>query len=169
MTDTATAAAHRVDWEHWTPAEHATLLFVLHGDEVLLIRKKRGLGAGKINGPGGRLEAGESPIAGAIREVQEELCITPVDVEQRGELAFQFVDGYSLDVHVFIARGFEGEPEETDEATPLWTPITAMPYDEMWADDRLWFPLLLAGTPFRGRFLFDGDAMLTREIIISAA
>jgi 8-oxo-dGTP diphosphatase len=158
-----------VDWENWTPTVHCTLVFVLRGDEVLLIRKKRGLGAGKINGPGGRLEPGETPLECAIREVQEELCITPTDVEARGELAFQFTDGYSLNAHVFIAHGYEGEPAETDEAAPLWTPISSMPYSEMWADDELWFPLLLAGTPFRGRFLFDGDQMLTQEIVTPTA
>jgi 8-oxo-dGTP diphosphatase len=162
------APALLVDWENWTPVTHATLVFVLRGDEVLLIRKKRGLGAGKINGPGGRLEPGESPLDCAIREVEEELCITPTDLEACGELAFQFTDGYSLVAHVFIAHGFEGEPAETDEAAPLWTPIAAMPYGEMWADDELWFPLLLAGVPFRGRFLFDGDTMLTHEIVTPA-
>ena len=50
-----------IDWTHWTPQEHATLLFVRQADRVLLIRKKRGLGARKINGPGGRLDDRESP------------------------------------------------------------------------------------------------------------
>ena len=68
------------DWSTWTPKDTATLLFVLRGDEVLLIRKKRGLGAGKYNGPGGRLEPGETALACAVREVEEELCITPRDV-----------------------------------------------------------------------------------------
>jgi 8-oxo-dGTP diphosphatase len=165
--DTARAQPTRledVDWESWAPQERATLLFVLRGDEVLLIRKKRGLGAGKINGPGGRLDPGETPPVTAVREVQEELCITPIDLRECGELAFQFTDGYALLVHVFAAEGYEGEPRETDEAVPLWSPLAAMPYDEMWADDRLWFPLLLAGTPFRGRFLFDGDDMLGHEL-----
>jgi hypothetical protein len=60
-----------IDWQSWVPHDFATLLFVFreHSDEVLLIRKKRGLGAGKINGPGGRLEPGETPRACAIREV----------------------------------------------------------------------------------------------------
>ena len=155
-----------IDWTHWTPQEYATLLFVRQADRVLLIRKKRGLGAGKINGPGGRLDAGESPLMCAIREVQEELCVTPTGVEPRGELAFQFVDGYALFVHVFSATGYEGEPEETAEAAPLWTPIDAVPFDQMWADDRLWFPHLLSGRPFRGRFLFDGDALLGHEIVL---
>lgn len=168
-TDVSTAAGsvQHVDWQNWTPAEHATLLFVLRDEHVLLIRKKRGLGAGKINGPGGRLEPGELPLACAIREVQEELCVTPTDIEERGELAFQFVDGYSLNVHVFVAYGYEGEAQETDEAAPLWTALTDIPFDEMWADDRIWFPLLLAGTRFGGRFLFDGDVMLTQELFIA--
>jgi len=153
-----------IDWTHWTPQEHATLLFVRQADRLLLIRKQRGLGAGKNNGPGGRLDEGESPLMCAIREVQEELCVTPIVVEARGELAFQFVDGYALYVHVFNATGCEGEPQETAEAIPLWTPISAIPFDQMWADDRLWFPHLLSGQPFRGRFLFDGDALLGYEI-----
>ncbi len=153
-----------IDWAHWLPQERATLLFVRHGDRLLLIRKKRGLGAGKINGPGGRLEDGESPLQCAIREVQEELHVTPTGVEPRGELAFQFVDGYALFVYVFSATRCEGEPQETVEAAPLWTPIDAIPFDQMWADDALWFPHLLSGQPFHGRFLFDGDALLGYEV-----
>jgi hypothetical protein len=56
-----------IDWTHWTSHEHATLLFVRQADRVLLIRKQRGLGAGKINGPGGRLDEGESPLHCVIR------------------------------------------------------------------------------------------------------
>ena len=153
-----------IEWSGWTPHERATLLFVRQADRVLLIRKKRGLGAGKINGPGGRLDAGESPEQCAIREVQEELRVTPIGVEARGELAFQFVDGYALYVYVFSATGCEGDPQETAEAEPLWTPLDAIPFDQMWADDYLWFPYLLSGEIFCGRFLFDGDTLLGYEL-----
>jgi 8-oxo-dGTP diphosphatase len=155
-----------IDWTHWTPQERATLLFVRRADRLLLIRKKRGLGAGKINGPGGRLDDGESPRQCAIREVQEELLVTPIGVEPCGELAFQFVDGYALYVHVFSATDCEGEPQETDEAAPLWFPIDAIPFDQMWADDYIWFPHLLSGQPFHGRFLFDSDELLGYEIVL---
>jgi 8-oxo-dGTP diphosphatase len=149
-----------VDWERWRPAEHATLLFVVRDGEILLIRKKRGFGAGKINGPGGRVDPGESPRACAIREVQEELRVTPTGVDQRGELKFQFSDGFSIHGYVFRASGCVGEPVETDEAIPLWTAVDRIPYREMWADDAIWVPWLLAGERFVGRVLFDGDAML---------
>lgn len=149
-----------IDWATWRPVDPATLLFVIQDGRILLIRKKRGLGAGKINGPGGRLEAGEQPREAAIREVQEELLVTPTDLEKGGELRFQFVDGYAIHVHVFRAGGLIGEPTETDEATPIWADIDAIPYDEMWEDDRIWIPHLLEGRPFEGRFLFDDDRML---------
>lgn len=150
----------------WRPRDVATLLFVLRDGRALLIRKKRGLGAGKINAPGGRLEPGETPLACAVREVQEEVGVTATGVRAMGELRFQFTDGYGLHCHVFAADGCEGEAIETDEATPLWTPLDAIPYAEMWADDALWLPVMLSGRGFSGRFIFDGDRMLAHELAV---
>lgn len=153
-----------VNWSDWQPKERATLLFVVKDERILLIRKKRGLGAGKINGPGGRLEPGEMPVEAAIRETQEELGIDALFPVLRGELSFQFVDGYSLFCSVFLAPDFRGEPIETDEAIPLWTPLDDIPYHEMWADDEHWLPGVLEGKQFRGYFTFDGDSMLWHRI-----
>ena len=149
-----------IEWSRWSPSEKATLLFVLRDGHILLIDKKTGLGAGKVNGPGGRIDPGETAREGAIREVQEELCVTPTGVKEAGELYFQFVDGYSLHGTVFTATGFEGELCETREAAPRWTPLAEIPWDRMWADDALWLPLLLRGERFTGYFIFDGDSML---------
>jgi len=153
-------------WGDWSPIDRATLVFIRCGEQVLLIRKLRGLGAGKINGPGGRIEAGEAIFACARREVEEELCVTPTGLELRGELRFQFVDGHSIQAFVFSATGYAGEPQSTDEAIPQWTHQDAIPYDQMWADDRLWLPLLLAGNRFKGRFLFEGEQMLLQDVVI---
>lgn len=153
-----------VDWTSWVPRDTATLLFVIRGGECLLIRKKRGLGAGKINAPGGRLEPGESALDAAVREVIEEVGVTPLEPRERGTLAFEFVDGYRLFCHVFSADRCEGEAHETDEALPTWTPLDAIPYGEMWADDALWLPRMLAGWGFSGRFVFDGDRLLSHAL-----
>jgi 8-oxo-dGTP diphosphatase len=155
---------HDLDWTRWRARDLATLVFVVREGRILLIRKKRGLGAGKINGPGGRLEPGEAPEAGAVREVEEELRVTPVGLCGLGENRFQFVDGYSIHVFVFAAADCVGEPTETEEAAPLWVGLDAIPYGEMWEDDALWLPLVLQGRRFAGRFLFDGDAMLDHAV-----
>lgn len=153
-----------IDWASWVPTEKATLLFVLRDGQILLIHKKTGLGAGKINGPGGRIDPGETPRQGAIREVQEELCVTPTGVREAGELYFQFVDGYALYGVVFTGTGYEGELCETREAAPIWTAVDRIPYEKMWADDALWLPLLLQGRSFCGYFIFDGDIMLDSRV-----
>lgn len=148
------------------PVIRANLCFVRNGDELLLIRKKRGLGAGKINGPGGKVEPGETPLESAIRETFEELGVTPLDPQQIGELWFEFRDGLRLHCTVFLARRFQGEARETEEAIPRWTHIDAMPYDEMWEDDRHWLPLLISDQRFRGRFTFEGERMLEKQVEI---
>jgi len=104
----------RIVWSSWMPTEYANLCFVMKDGQILLIHKKRGLGAGKINGPGGRLEKGETAAEAAIRETQEEVGVKPTDLESVGELFFQFLDGYKLHVAVFAAGGFEGQLCETD-------------------------------------------------------
>ena len=153
-----------MDWKNWTPRERATLCFIENDGRLLLIRKKRGLGGGKINGPGGRLEPGETPLDAAVRETQEEVYVTPLNLEKRGELHFQFLDGYSLFCTVFIAHGCEGSPCETDEADPFWVDIHAIPYDGMWEDDEHWLPLVVTGRSFRGYFEFDGERLLSHRV-----
>jgi 8-oxo-dGTP diphosphatase len=152
------------DWESWAPQERAVLCFIQADDRLLLIRKKRGLGAGKINGPGGRIDEGETALEAAVRETEEEVRLTPLTPRWAGELFFQFTDGYALHCTVFAAETFRGTPRETAEARPFWCPVDSLPYEEMWADDRLWIPHLLAGKAFRGYFLFHGDQMLTHRL-----
>ena len=160
MTPCTADSVHDIDWWTWTPTERATLMFVIDGERILLIRKKRGLGAGKINGPGGRMEPGETAEACAVRETIEELGVTALRPTLRGRARFQFQDGYRLTVFCFASYAHSGEAVETDEAVPLWTPLGRIPYSQMWADDALWLPRLLRGEVFDGRYVFAGDRML---------
>ena len=169
MTRSSTfSKLEHIDWASWQAQDLATLLFIVQENRILLIRKLRGLGAGKINGPGGRLEPGETPTQAAIREVEEELLVTPMNVRACGELLFQFVDGFSIHGYVFKADDCSGEPQETDEAIPLWTSLEDIPYDRMWADDRVWVPMMLRGTSFKGRFVFEDDTMLDHEVVVTS-
>lgn len=153
-----------IDWDTWQARDPATLVFVMRGDEILLIRKQRGLGRGKVNGPGGKLDPGEDALQCAARECEEELGIRVRNLECMGEHKFQFIDGYSIHCWVFRTSDFEGEPRETAEAIPLWTRIDAIPFEEMWEDDRIWLPLVIRGQPFSARWVFDDDRMLDYDL-----
>lgn len=153
-----------IDWDNWTGAVQATLLFLLIGDKVLMIQKKTGLGAGKYNAAGGKLEEGETIEEGALRELEEELCVKAIKPKLLGELKFQFRDGYSLHTYAFLSKEFEGIPKETREAIPVWFEKDKLPFDDMWEDDPYWVPLLLEGKEVTGKFLFDGDNMLDHDV-----
>lgn len=153
-------------WQGWQPKLQATLCFVVDrkAGKILLMRKKRGLGKGKINAPGGKLDPGESLLECAVRETQEELNIEALEPSRRGTLWFQFTDGLAMEVGVFLAEKWHGEPTETEEGAPCWYPINAIPYEEMWQDDRYWLPDLLANRHFKARFFFHEETILTAEL-----
>lgn len=154
-----------IDWDNWQASDPATLVFVIRDGRILLIDKKTGLGKGKVNGPGGKVEKGESPEACAVRECQEELGITVSALQYCGQHRFQFVDGYSIHVWVYKTGQFDGVPTETPEARPLWVDLDKIPYELMWEDDEIWVPMMLRGERFNGRWIFDGDRMLDYELL----
>jgi 8-oxo-dGTP diphosphatase len=161
---TSLQTTFNIDWNMWVPADVATLCFIRRGGKLLLIHKKRGLGKGKINAPGGRQEKGETLEQTAVRECQEEVGLTPLGLVFGGRLDFAFTDGYSLQAHVFTASDCTGEMCETDEALPFWCDESAIPYEQMWSDDRLWLPLMLEGTRFEAQFVFEGELMLWHQL-----
>lgn len=134
----------------------ATLCYPIVEDSMLLIRKQRGLGAGKIVGPGGTIEPGETPRECAIREVREEVGVT-VEPEKLGELDFWIGNEPETFAHVFRAPGVDGEPRESPEAVPEWHPVSALPYHDMWPADRCWLPHLLDGEYFEARVKMDAE------------
>ena len=153
-----------MDWTDWKPTEKAVLVFLKDNDQLLLINKKRGLGKGKVNGPGGRLEGGETWRDAGVRETQEETGLTPLDLTEAAELKFQFTDGYALDVRVFLAQGWTGTLAACDEADPFWLPSDELPWLRMWADDALWLPHVLSGRWVKARFLFEGEQMREADL-----
>src|SRR5438270_2458633 len=92
----------------WAPTVRANLCFIQKHGRVLLIRKKRGFGAGKINGPGGKIDPGETALESTVRETFEELLVTPLEPQQVGELFFDFRNGMRLHCVVFVAHDFTG-------------------------------------------------------------
>jgi len=145
------------------------LIYIRRGDEVLLIEKKRGLGAGYYNGVGGKVEPGEDICMAAIRETREEVGLIPLGLKWSGLLEFWNWSKGSVEsvhfVHLFTASGYEGTPMESDEARPMWFNVGNVPYDRMWEDDKLWFPMLLdAKSIIYGRFRFENWRLVDHQV-----
>lgn len=150
--------------EHWRPDQVGTLMFLVEDAQLLLIRKRRGHGAGKINGPGGKPEAGESPLQCVLRETEEEVGVRPREIRLAAVLRFIDIRDDDWLGYVYVAAGCLGVPRETAEATPAWYPLDRLPFDEMWEDDRLWLPRILAGERLAGEFLFHSGVLRAHRL-----
>ncbi len=139
---------------------------LVKGKNILLGMKKIGLGAGRWNGFGGKVEIGETIEDAVKREVYEEVGVTTHEIEQIGILEFSF-EGQEdvMEAHIYKSQDFTGEPKESNEMRPKWFDLHAIPYSEMWQDDIFWLPLLLAGKKFTGKFHFgENDTILEHEL-----
>ncbi len=151
----------------------ATLCFPTRGNpprQVLLGWKKVGFGAGKYNGFGGKVEAGEEIVAAALRELYEEtgLIANPDYLQPAAHLNFAFParPEWNQTVHVFVLSSWRGEPRESREMKPTWFSVDALPLHQMWQDDAYWLPRVLAGERLRARFVFgdDNESVVVAEI-----
>ncbi|CAF1642628.1 unnamed protein product, partial [Didymodactylos carnosus] len=121
-----------------------SLVLIRQSDKLLLGYKKRGFGASKYNGFGGKQEENETILECAQRELFEESGLTCTDLKEVGNLLFDFDDTQTqLRVTVFSGHTIFGNLVETDEMKPQWFDINALPYDQMWQDDVLWYPYYL--------------------------
>ena len=144
-----------------------TLCIIYQHPKVLLGMKKRGFGAGRWNGFGGKVAAMETIEDAAKRELQEEAGIEVKDLNKVGIIDFEFKGNPEiLQVHIFRSDSFLGEPNESEEMKPQWFHINEIPFKEMWPDDVHWMPLFLSGKKFKGRFLFsESDIILEQELL----
>lgn len=148
------------------------VVYLLSGEgpdtKILLGSKGRGLGEGRIVGPGGKVMAGESPADAATREVAEEvtMAVRPGDLVHRATIHYPFLERpqHSQRSFVFTATRFSGEPNSTEELIPEWFPVSDIPWGEMWDDARRWLPRVLAGEFVEATFTIGLDDRVVDEV-----
>jgi 8-oxo-dGTP diphosphatase len=152
------------------------IVYLLKGQHpervVLLGDKGRGLGVGRLVGPGGKVMRGETPQEAAAREVFEEVAVTvhPDDLEHGGTITYPFPTRpeHSQRSFVFTATQFHGVPQESDELSPAWYPVLEIPWERMWDDASRWLPRVLDGGFVEATFTIGDDDCVIDEVWTSA-
>lgn len=146
----------------------ATLCYLHHnGHTLMLHRVKRAndIHAGKWNGLGGKVEAGETPEECVIREVCEEAGLTIRNPTLVGLLAFPKFKGDDWYVFVFTANEFEGELIDSNEGHLQWIPDAEIESLPLWESDHVFLPWIREGKFFSAKFIYEGDTMKGYEAV----
>ncbi|HSW74363.1 MAG TPA: 8-oxo-dGTP diphosphatase [Candidatus Saccharimonadales bacterium] len=145
-----------------------TLVFLRRDNEVLLAMKKRGFGAGRWNGVGGKVAENETIEQAMIRECQEEISVIPrvfTKVAYHDFINDATAEPWHQAVHVYMCSEWQGEPRESEEMAPRWFKLSKIPYNDMWQDDQMWLPLVLQNKLVQSTFTFDEhDDILSAKI-----
>lgn len=159
-----------------TYPEIDTLLFLEQGSKVLLARKGRKVGAGKLNGYGGKPDPGESLPEAACRETKQEtgngIICKPEDLELRACIDFYYAENDTdipdHRVYMYVTSVFTGTAHETEEMKdPQWYERDSIPYSDMLPADRLFVPKILAGETFTGTVSFLPNFSGVKEAIFT--
>ncbi|MEA3335266.1 MAG: NUDIX domain-containing protein [Chloroflexota bacterium] len=144
--------------------QEATLCLLLQEGNpgvLLLGKKKRGFGKGKIVGFGGKIEHGETSAMAAVRELEEEtgLRVREDELHQLARLTFLFParPEWNHLVAVYVTTIWHGDLTESHEITPAWFRLDAIPFEEMWDDAYYWMPYVLNGKRIQATFTFNDD------------
>ena len=136
-----------------------TLIYLRKDNKILLGKKLRGFGMGKIVGVGGKFEEGESAEKCAVRETFEETDVKITKFEEVAQVVYDnlhYKDHVVRELmHVFFATEWEGEPQDSDELDLEWYALRDIPYEKMWSDAKEFLPDLLRGKKLEVHFDYN--------------
>ncbi|HYF76560.1 MAG TPA: 8-oxo-dGTP diphosphatase [Symbiobacteriaceae bacterium] len=151
-----------------------TICFICHNDQVLLLRRRFPPLAGLLNGVGGKLEPGETPLACVLREVQEETGITLPGARFGGIVTWA---GHTYEgkagMYGFTAElPPSAEPRsvvgETEEGVLAWYPVDQVLGGQLDVVSNIpgfLRPMLAGAEPAEYHLTYEGDTLLGQTIL----
>lgn len=85
--------------------------------------------ANKWEFPGGKIESDETPEQALVRELQEEVGITPLDATLFDKLEYQFPDRH-ITLWFWLVESWEGEPWGKEGQPGSWVEREALDADK---------------------------------------
>ncbi|MBB4264575.1 NUDIX hydrolase [Roseospira visakhapatnamensis] len=146
------------------PPKITAMVYCTRDRQVLLLKRTKPPFVGFWVAPGGKLEAGESPVQAAVREFAEETGLYAQDAVLRGIIRETSpVADWQWLMFMYRVTAFTGELlAAPPEGELIWVDIDRLPDLTLPDADRVFAPRLLADTPgvYEAVFTYDESKRL---------
>ncbi len=146
-----------------------SLCWVFDYDRVLMLKRNKFPHQGLWVAPGGKIEAGESPLECVIREVHEEsgLIIEHPDLRGIVSVYHQSASQHWI-LFIYVAHNPKGTLEETSEGELAWMPIPIPANLAMSKTDRVYLDQAINTREgiFQAKIIYDEDSLFNVDITL---
>lgn len=133
---------------------NATACYLKKDEKVLMIKFNKKWGH-VYAPPGGKFEAGESPLDCILREYYEETGLKLIKPRLQGISYWK--DCAEGIIFIYVANEYEGELKESDEGRLEWIDIKNLKNIEQFDQNKRFTPYLFKNEIFEGKFLLDSN------------
>ena len=144
-----------------TQTKIAVIVILEAREHWLMLKRKYPPNKDLYTPVGGKLESGESPRNGAIREVYEETGITIETMHYKGLLVDSSPVDYNWTCFIYQAKIQYIIPPYCSEGTLVWIPIDSLSQLPTPVSDPYLYPHILSGKPFYLSATYSAENKLT--------
>lgn len=145
-----------------------TLCYMERNNKFLMLhrnKKEHDVNKGKWIGVGGKLEAGETPLAAVVREIREETGYIVQSCDFRGIVIFNYNDNPSEYMHLYTCKAFSGSLITCDEGELEWVDKEEVYKLNIWEGDRIFLDLIRTDCPFFYLSLnYKNDSLISHKL-----
>lgn len=149
--------------------KQTTLCYIEENGAYLMLhrnKKENDENKDKWIGIGGKLEEAETPFECVVREVKEEVGITPNNLKYRGIITF-VSDIYGTEyMHLFSASGYSGKLNtDCKEGVPEFVKKSDVYSLPLWEGDKIFLSLLDTESRFFSlKLVYRGDKLISHKL-----